>query len=30
MTAETLEQSGLVIQETPTEAMNLPVLDTFE
>jgi len=30
MTAEVLEQSGLVIQETPTEAMNLPVLDTFE
>ena len=30
MTAEILEQSGLVIQETPTEAMNLPVLDTFE
>lgn len=30
MTAEILEQSGLVIQETPTETMNLPVLDTFE
>jgi 7-cyano-7-deazaguanine reductase len=30
MTADVLEHSGLVIQETPTEAMNLPVLDTFE
>jgi 7-cyano-7-deazaguanine reductase len=30
MTAEILEHSGLVIQETPPEAMNLPGLDTFE
>jgi 7-cyano-7-deazaguanine reductase len=30
MTAEVLEHSGLVIQETPLEAMNLPGLDTFE
>jgi 7-cyano-7-deazaguanine reductase len=30
MTTEILEHSGLVIEETPTEAMNLPALDTFE
>lgn len=30
MTAEVLEHSGLVIEETPAEAMNLPGLDTFE
>ena len=30
MTAEVLEHSGLIIQETPTEAMNLPELDSFE
>ena len=30
MTAEVLEHSGLVIEETPPEAMNLPDLDTFE
>ena len=30
MTAEVLEHSGLVIEETPPEAMNLPGLDTFE
>jgi len=30
MTAEILEHSGLVIEETPPETMNLPVLDTFE
>lgn len=29
MTAEVLEHSGLVIEETPVEAMNLPALDTF-
>jgi len=27
---EVLEHSGLVIEETPTEAMDLPELDTFE
>lgn len=30
MTTEVLEHSGLVIEETPPEAMNLPDLDTFE
>lgn len=30
MTAEVLEHSGLVIEETPPEAMNLPELETFE
>lgn len=30
MTAEVLEHSGLVIEETPPEAMNLPGLDAFE
>lgn len=30
MTAEVLEHSGLVIEETPAEAMNLPALDTFQ
>lgn len=30
MTIEVLEQSGLVIEETPPEAMKLPELDTFD
>ena len=30
MTAEILEHSGLLVQETPVEEMNLPGLDTFE
>lgn len=30
MTTEVLEHSGLIIQETPSEAMNLPELDSFE
>jgi 7-cyano-7-deazaguanine reductase len=30
MSAELLEHSGLVIEETPPEAMNLHPLDTFE
>jgi 7-cyano-7-deazaguanine reductase len=30
MTTEVLEHSGLLIEETPTEAMNLPELDSFE
>ena len=30
MTAEILEHSALIIEETPPEAMNLPGLDTFE
>ncbi len=30
MTAELLEHSGLNIEETPLEEMNLPVLDTFQ
>ena len=30
MTAEILEHSGLVIEETPPEEMNLPQIDTFE
>jgi 7-cyano-7-deazaguanine reductase len=30
MTTEILEHSGLVIEETPHEAMNLPSLDTFQ
>lgn len=30
MTAEVLEHSGLVIEETPPGTMNLPALDTFE
>ena len=29
-TSEVLEHSGLVIEETPPEAMDLPELDTFE
>lgn len=29
MASEILEQSGLVIEETPPEEMNLPPLDTF-
>jgi 7-cyano-7-deazaguanine reductase len=30
MTTEVLEHSGLMIEETPPEAMNLPELDSFE
>jgi 7-cyano-7-deazaguanine reductase len=30
MAIEVLENSGLVVEETPPEAMNLPELDTFE
>ena len=30
MTMEVLEHSGLVIEETPPEEMNLPALDTFD
>jgi 7-cyano-7-deazaguanine reductase len=30
MTTEILEHSGLVIEETPPEEMNLPLLDTFQ
>jgi len=30
MTTEVLEHSGLVIEETPPDAMDLPELDTFE
>ena len=30
MATEVLEGSGLVIEETPPEAMNLPELDTFD
>jgi 7-cyano-7-deazaguanine reductase len=30
MTTEILEHSGLVIEETPPDAMDLPELDTFE
>jgi 7-cyano-7-deazaguanine reductase len=30
MTTEVLESSGLVIEETPPDAMDLPELDTFE
>lgn len=30
MTTEVLEHSGLILQETPSEAMNLPELDSFE
>jgi len=30
MTADVLEHSGLVVEETPPAAMNLPELDTFE
>jgi len=30
MTAEVLEHSGLTIEETPPEAMNLPELDSFK
>jgi 7-cyano-7-deazaguanine reductase len=30
MTTEVLEHSGLLIEETPTEEMNLPELDSFE
>lgn len=30
MAAETLEHSGLIIDETPPDAMDLPELDTFQ
>ncbi|MEK6300176.1 MAG: preQ(1) synthase [Acidobacteriota bacterium] len=30
MTTEVLEHSGLIIDETPPDAMDLPELDTFE
>jgi 7-cyano-7-deazaguanine reductase len=30
MATEVLEQTGVLIEETPPEAMNLPGLDTFE
>jgi 7-cyano-7-deazaguanine reductase len=30
MVTEVLEQTGVLIEETPPEAMNLPALDTFE
>jgi len=30
MATEVLEQTGVLIEETPPEAMNLPSLDTFE
>ena len=30
MTTEVLEHSGLVVEETPPDAMSLPALDTFE
>ncbi len=30
MTTEVLEHSGMIIEETPAELMNLPELDTFE
>jgi len=30
MATEILEQTGVVIEETPPEVMNLPALDTFE
>jgi len=30
MTTEVLEHSGLIIEETPTDAMDLPEIDTFE
>src|SRR5207302_2151632 len=30
MTAEILEHSGLIVEETPLDAMALPALDTFE
>ena len=30
MTTEVLEHSGLIVEETPLEAMNLPELDTFD
>lgn len=29
MAAEVLEHSGLIVEETPPEALNLPELDTF-
>lgn len=30
MATETLEHSGLIVEETPFEEMNLPQLDTFQ
>ncbi|HSB08045.1 MAG TPA: preQ(1) synthase [Blastocatellia bacterium] len=30
MATEVLEHSGLLVEETPTEAMNLPEIDTFD
>ncbi len=30
MTTEVLEHSGLIVEETPPDAMNLPALDTFD
>ena len=30
MTTEVLEHSGLIIEETPLDEMNLPQLDTFQ
>lgn len=30
MTTEVLEHSGLIVEETPPDAMDLPELDTFE
>lgn len=30
MAVEVLEHSGLIVEETPPEALNLPELDTFE
>src|SRR4029453_6196758 len=30
MATEVLERTGVLIEETPPEAMNLPALDTFE
>ena len=30
MTTKILEHSGLIVEETPPDAMNLPALDTFD
>ena len=30
MTTEVLEHSGLIVEETPPDSMNLPALDTFD
>jgi len=30
MTTKVLEHSGLIVEETPPDAMNLPALDTFD